>query len=192
MNTEPVLITLISSKCTPCLNLMNIWNNVTQSLINTYSKLRFPVATEETKQYKYPPIIINNWVIDSNIYPKDLTNYILWTPITLLIPGDSWNYCNETLGPKNERKLKNVQIMNSKWENNTYKNFPFWDTSSPLAFSTWLTEALNKIHVINISNNILKDITLPSNINNNPVTFLPNKIINDQLCLNVLNLISRQ
>lgn len=179
---DPVLVLIISPihECIHCEALMNIWHKVTDSLLSAYPKLKFPVSTIDTKQYKYPPIILKDKKVPS-IYPKDLNNYCyLWTPMTILVPGQSWHKC--LANP--DAKLENIQIMNSKIANGIYQPVPTWNTRVAENFGLWLKESLKA-----------------------PITFFPHiidkikehKIIvedteyhqNNDICNHVLNIISR-
>lgn len=141
---DPVLVVIIAplNECVFCEALMKIWPKVTESLLSIYPKLKFPEHTNDTKNYKYPPIIMKNKQLDSK-HPKDLINYCgqfwSWTPMTLLVSGESWK------NALNGGKLENVQIMNSKLVNNILKPFPTWNTKNPTQFGLWLKDTLPKV-----------------------------------------------
>lgn len=142
-----VLVTLLSNNCNHCTELLKIWNNITTELLKVYPTLRFPIATIDTKQYKYPPIIIHNKTINTNLYPKDLLTYEkYWTPITLLIPSVSWDKCNQKLGTNNIHILENVYIMNSTIFNDKLTPIPVYNTKDPTQFGLWLKDTLNIIN----------------------------------------------
>lgn len=167
-----VLVTILSNNCTHCAELLKIWNNVTLELLKVYPSLRFPVSTIDTKQYKYPPIMINNKNLNTNLFPKDLLTYEKhWTPITLLIPSSSWDKCNAKLGANNLTALENVYIMNSTIIDGKLAPIPIYNTKDPTQFGIWLKDTLNNIQAI----------TKPST-----------KTIDDNVCFNIYhNLISR-
>jgi hypothetical protein len=167
-----VLVTIVSNNCPHCAELLKIWNNVTNELLKVYPSLRFPVSTIETKQYKYPPIMIHNKNLNTNLFPKDLLVYEkYWTPIVLLIPSASWDKCNEKLGPNNHTTLENVYIMNSTIVNGKLTPIPIYNTKDPVQFGVWLKDTLNNIQII---------------------TKLPTKTVDDNVCFNIYhNLISR-
>lgn len=178
---EPVLVVLVSpsSECIHCEALMKIWHKVTSSLLSTYPKLKFPVAAVDTKHHRYPPIMIKNQQVDPQ-YPKDLNNYCgqvwSWSPMTLLIPGESWHKAL-----KENVKLENVQIMNAKMINNVLKPFPEWNTKIPENFGLWLKATLPKVQTpIKFFSSIIEKI-------NNPII---TNIEND-VCENGWNIISR-
>src|SRR6516162_6234452 len=104
--SDPVLIVLLTTKkCPFCDALIKIWPQMIQSLLQIYPKLRFPVKTIDTIKYQYPPIYVHNNMIDINLFPKDLSQYIIWYPFIMLVPGDVWDRCNTTLGLYNNAKL---------------------------------------------------------------------------------------
>jgi hypothetical protein len=141
-----VFVTILSNNCPHCSELLKIWNNVTAELIKVYPTLRFPVSTIDTKQYKYPPIIVHNDTINTNLYPKDLLTYKKhWTPIVLLVPSASWDKCNEKLGPNNIVGLENVYIMNSTIVNGKLSPIPIYNTKDPVQFGIWLKDTLTMI-----------------------------------------------
>lgn len=178
---DPVLVVLVSPsrECIHCEALMKIWYKVTNSLITAYPKLKFPQSTLETKNYKYPPIIIKDKKVDAK-YPQDLNNYCgqpwSWAPMTLLIPGESWNKAL-----KENVKLENVQIMNSKMVDNILQPFPEWNTRIPENFGLWLKATLPKLqNPIKFFPAIIEKI-------NNPI--ITN--ITDDFCQHHWNIISR-
>ena len=116
VTNHPIFVVLISDGCAPCSHMKKIWDDVVKSVLKVYPKLRFPPSNIDTKTYKYPPIKVDDqYKVDSNIFPKDLNIYsIAWRPNILLIPGDRWDYAMQTLGPTNDRKLSNVQVMMEK------------------------------------------------------------------------------
>lgn len=166
---HPVLIILMRKNCYFCELLIKSWDNIIQSLLSVYPQLRFPISTIDTKQYQYPPIYVHNDTINYNLFPKDLSNYILWYPFVMLIPGDSWDECNLNLGINNTAKFKNVQIMNCKQDDNginraynqydmrLYKKYPEY-------FIHWLKDALKKINFLK-TNTFLKPINNIDNTN---------------------------
>ncbi len=144
---EPILVALISpsQECVHCDAMIKIWDKITTSLLSVYPKLKFPQHTPDTKQYKYPFIMVRNKKVPS-IFPKDLNTYCsenwTWRPMILLIPGDSWN---KSL--KSNIKLENVQIMNSKLINNVMSPVATWLTNNPDNFGLWLKETLPKVQI---------------------------------------------
>ncbi|HSW76533.1 MAG TPA: hypothetical protein VLG50_05785 [Candidatus Saccharimonadales bacterium] len=124
--TEPVLVVLLSEKCIHCIRLLQQWPDITMALLRIYPNLRI-----------IQPITIQNGVIDTALYNADLLRfYALWTPITLLIPGDVW-----------DKKLTfdNIQIMNGDKVNGEYHLNVKWDTRKPENFGLWLQDALVKL-----------------------------------------------
>lgn len=170
---DPVLVILLSppEKCIWCNYLLQNWDVSIQSLLSVYPNLKFPPATEETKKYKYPPIIVHNRTIDTKIFPKDLFNYyVLWTPMIMLIPGESWDKCNQNLSPSNTVKLENVQVMNGKISSHGLEYSQIHDIRKPESFSTWLKETLPGSNIVFYHDLIDK----------------PKK---DMICQNLLNLV---
>ena len=197
---EPVLVVLVqpSHECVHCEALMKIWPKVTQSLLTVYPKLKFPIPIHETKKYKYPPILIKNNQV-APIYPHDLNNYCGkdgWSPMVLLIPGESWQKAIKD--PKANIKLENVQIMNSKLDNNILVPFNKWKTKDPKNFGLWLKEVLPKLHPIQFFPSILEKINVDTTKGGSGITDT-NAIITDILkrggktdvCQHVLNIVSR-
>jgi len=183
--SEPVLVVLMSpaNQCQWCNYMLKNWDVNINAMLSVYPKLRFPKPNDETKQYKYPPIIIQNKTIDSKLYPKELFNYyLLWSPIVMLIPGESWDECNQQLGPNNYKKFKNVQVMNGVSSDKYPVYNQIYDIRKPESFGTWIKEALNNINV-STSNDI---VFFPQLLENS--TFL--KKIEDTRCKNILNLVS--
>jgi len=136
--SEPVLVFLLSSNCMWCDYLLKNWDVTVNALVSVYPNIRFPLPIEETKKYKYPPIILNHNQLHPS-YPKDLLNYhILWAPMILLIPGNVWDECMLNLN----KKLYNMEIMNSNMINNKIEYLQKWDIRKPENFSNWLLEAL--------------------------------------------------
>lgn len=181
---DPVLVVLISPsrECIHCEALMTIWHKVVSVLLSVNPKLKFPLSTSDTRHHKYPPIIIKDRKVDPQ-YPKDLNNYCgqewSWSPMTLLIPGESWH---KSL--KENVKLENVQIMNCKIVNNIPKPFPEWDTKNPVNFGLWLKETLPKLHApIKFFPALLDKI-------NNPIITTIEEPKYD-ICQNTWNIVSR-
>lgn len=180
---DPVLVVLVSqpNECHHCEALLKIWHKITNSLLTVYPKLKFPNATLDTKNYKYPPIMIKDNQISSS-FPKDLNNYFnkswTWNPMTLLIPGESWQR-----SLKEDVKLENVQIMNSKLVDDIYQYIPIWNTRNEDNFGLWLKETLPKIHQpIKFFPSIIEKI-------NNPI--ITSIDLKKDICQNSWNIISR-
>ena len=134
-----VLVTMLSDSCTHCPKVAAIWNDITKELLKIIPTLRFPVATIETKKYKYPFIMTHSSKINVNLYPKDLQKYVsLWTPITLLIPGPSWDHCCKKLGKHNNTVLEGVHIMNSIIKRNNIEPLYAWNILNPEEYGMWL------------------------------------------------------
>lgn len=146
---HPVLVILMRKNCHFCEALIKSWDKIIQSLLLIYPQLRFPISTIHTKQYQYPPIYIENDTINYNLFPKDLSNYILWYPFVMLIPGESWDECHLNLGINNTAKLQNVQIMNSQINNGIIKPYNQYDMrlykKYPDYFTHWFKESLKKL-----------------------------------------------
>jgi hypothetical protein len=145
---DPVLVILVTLNCKFCHQLFNVWDKIINEMLLIYPKLRFPTHTIESKKYKYPPIFVHQNKINNKLFPYDLNNYILWYPMVMLIPGDSWDKCimNHT------EKLSNIQIMNSKINNQgLLENVNIWDIYKEKNYSIWLKEALTKININNSS-----------------------------------------
>lgn len=156
-----VLVTILSDTCAHCPMLVSIWNEVTRELLKILPSLRFPVSNIDTKQYKYPPIMVKKSKINVNLYPKDLQKYLsLWTPITLLIPGESWDKCCKNLGHNNNTVLEGVHIMNSMVKNNKIEPLIAWNTFKPEEFGMWLKNILDntKKEPTHITTNICSNI----------------------------------
>ena len=158
--SHPVLVILITKNCYFCENLLKIWDQVIKSMLSIYPQLRFPSSTVDTIKFQHPPLYVHNNTINYNLFPKDLSNYILWYPFIMLIPGDSWDQCNLNLGVNNTTKLQNVQIMNSVITNDIIKPFNKYNITKPENFGLWLKEALQNISKIpkSLSNPFLKQI----------------------------------
>lgn len=161
-----VLVTILSDSCIHCPTLAAMWNDVTRELLKVLPTLRFPIATVDTKNYKYPPIMVKNGKINVNLYPKDLQKYLsLWTPITLLIPTASWDKCCKNLGRNNNAVLEGVHIMNSMIKNNEIKPLIAWNTLDPKEYGMWLKNILDNTKkepthntTTNICNNIVNNL----------------------------------
>jgi hypothetical protein len=133
---------MVSDQCPHCNALLKIWDQVTEELLKICPNLRFPIQTVETLQYKYPPIMVKNKTLNTNIFPKDLTTYMTneyWYPIVLLIPGESWE------NALNGGKLTNIQILNTKEINGKLKYVPTWDTRKVEPYGLWLKDTLPKM-----------------------------------------------
>ena len=144
--SDPVLVVLLrSEKCQHCDDLLKIWSQMIQSLLTIYPQLRFPIKTIDTIQFQYPPIYVKNNTINVNLFPKDLSQYIIWYPLIMLIPGESWDECNKKLGPYNPATLKNVQIMNGQYKNGVVTGEYKWNTHHINDFILWFKDALSKI-----------------------------------------------
>lgn len=167
---EFVLVALLSDQCEHCPKLLSIWNDVTKELLKVYPGLRFPVSTIDTMKYKHPPIMIKNQQINENLFPKDLLKYYhLWTPITLLVPSKSWDFCCSEAGKGTT--LQGVYIMNSVIKNGNIAPMPIYNPLKPEEFGIWL-----------------KDI-----LNNQPKKIEEKKEANKNICDNIIhNLISRK
>lgn len=162
-----VLVTILSDSCTHCPMIKTMWPDIIKELLKVLPTLRFPITTIETKQYKHPFIMTTNAKINVNLYPKDLQKYVsLWTPITLLIPGASWDHCNKHLGKHNHNVLEGVHIMNSMIKKNVIKPLFAWDISAPEEFGMWLRniidttkkETTQTIQSNNICHNIINNL----------------------------------
>jgi len=147
--SHPILIILIKKDCVFCELLLKNWDKIIQSILTVYPQMRFPIQTVETKQYKYPPIHVENNTINYNLFPKNLSNYILWYPFIMLIPGYSWDQCNLNLGMNNTSSFENVQIMNANITNGIIKPFNQYNmritTKYTEYFTIWIKEALKNI-----------------------------------------------
>ena len=179
IKTEPVFVALVSSTCNPCKLLLNGWDVLTNTLVKNYPKLRFPNHTQETKKYKYPPVMIHNNTINS-IFPKDLNNYLHWYPIMLLIDGNEWDK-----GMSNKDYIfDKVQIMNSQVINNKVTYLRIKNENNPEDIVSWVkdTSEVFKKTELNMSNT-------------NPVSYIApiiKKIKEEDICKNTLGLISRK
>lgn len=142
--TDPVLLILLSSSCHWCDYLLKNWDATINALLAVNPNLRFPIPTEKTIQYKYPPIILEHNQLDP-IYPKDLVNYhILWAPMIMVVPGQVWDECMKN---KN-KKLERVDIMNSQIVNKKIEYIQKWDIRKPESFTSWLSDVLKiPVHI---------------------------------------------
>jgi hypothetical protein len=147
---EPVLVVLVTKNCQFCDELLKIWDKIVQAMLSIYPKLRFPVNTIETKQYRYPPLYVEKNTINYNLFPKDLSQYIIWYPMVMLIPGDSWDQCNEKLGLYNTAKLNHVQIMNSKMVDGYIKPYNQYNIKNLSSYTDWLIMALQNLNIQSI------------------------------------------
>lgn len=136
--TEPVLLVVLSSSCAWCDYLLKNWDVTINALLTVKPNIRFPVPTEKTKHYKYPPIIIEHNQLDP-IYPKDLLNYhVLWAPMIMVVPGQVWDDCMKN----KQKKLEGLEIMNSHIVNKKLEYIQKWDIRKPENFTNWLSEVL--------------------------------------------------
>lgn len=156
--SQPVLVVLMTKNCYFCENLLKIWDQVINIMLSIHPQLRFPTNTIDTIKFKHPPLYVHNNTINYNLFPKDLNNYILWYPVVMLIPGDSWDMANAHLGINNHVKLQGVQIMNSKVIDGLIKPFNKYDIMKPDNFGLWLKEVLKNISIKNDVNPFLKQI----------------------------------
>lgn len=144
-NSEPVVIYIKSVDCGFCTSLSKIWDTPTKDtdsvvgeIKKVHPKMRFVSVTIERGKYS----------VDENLYPKDLSRFIKWYPMILLVPGPVWNEAMSKLGPKSEVKLgSGVQVMNGQVENGELKNQPAtkYNSRKPAEFGRWVKDSMNSL-----------------------------------------------
>lgn len=152
-STEPVVVFYKSLQCRHCTSVSDIWNtpanknedSIVTALKKVHPNIRTFIVTATD----------NSGVFNENEFPKDLIRYSRWFPMILLIPGPIWNEAMSKLGPNNNvQLLDGVQVMNAKWNNNTFDHSPQYDIHKSSEFARWLKEALNNENFKKVQNAI--------------------------------------
>ena len=136
-----------SKSCRHCEDLSKIWDNGTDSVVNSlkkvYPKLRFFVLETNDNTGKF----------DENTAPKDVKRYGKWFPMVLLIPGRVWDVAMSKLGPKSDATIiDGVQIMNGYLKNGNVEMLHKYDTRKTAEFAKWLKDALENEEFKKIQN----------------------------------------
>jgi len=136
-------------------------------------------------------------MIDIRNFPKDLRRYLLWFPMLLLIPSDTWDEANRHLGPNSSSRLNGIYVMNGKFEDNRLIREEIWDRSLTDSYVSWVTSVFTEVYK---TRSPIKLRTVDGNktaittttkflkqINDNPVTYFPDINPGSDKILNIVS-----